>query len=189
MENVNYSAITSRIYHDLASPMGAIANGLELLSLSLPSQPEELTLVQQSIDGASARLQLLRRAFGDGMNPIAARYLQEELSIGTPDRLTVVLDVQEDIAGREAKRLALAVLCCESVATRDARVEILFQDRWQLRLEGHGITAKNDKLDTLRSGQFTTPSPAQIHFAMLYQELQPQTLGISALDQGVLVTL
>ncbi|UXX83870.1 histidine phosphotransferase family protein [Roseovarius pelagicus] len=56
--------IGSRICHDLISPVGAISNGLELLTLAgTPSGPE-MNLLRSSADYANARLRFFRVAFG-----------------------------------------------------------------------------------------------------------------------------
>ena len=55
-ENTNlYELIGSRICHDLISPIGAIANGVELLGMSGAGETgPELDLINQSVDNASA---------------------------------------------------------------------------------------------------------------------------------------
>jgi histidine phosphotransferase ChpT len=56
--------ISSRICHDLISPIGAISNGLELLALSGAPLSPELTLISESVAAANAKLRFLRIAFG-----------------------------------------------------------------------------------------------------------------------------
>jgi histidine phosphotransferase ChpT len=55
----------SRICHDLINPLGAIGNGIELLGLAGGAEGEEMTLVSDSVENATAKLKLLRLAFGD----------------------------------------------------------------------------------------------------------------------------
>jgi len=60
------SLLSSRICHDLISPVGAINNGLEILA---DESDEEMTqqamaLIRASAAGASAKLQFMRRSFG-----------------------------------------------------------------------------------------------------------------------------
>lgn len=62
--NIN-ALIGSRICHDLINPLGAIGNGIELLSLSGMAASPEMTLVQDSVNNATARVKFLRLAFGD----------------------------------------------------------------------------------------------------------------------------
>jgi histidine phosphotransferase ChpT len=58
--------ISSRICHDVISPVGAIANGLEMLSEEQDEAMREQTmaLIRKSARQASAKLQFARLAFG-----------------------------------------------------------------------------------------------------------------------------
>ena len=58
--------ISSRICHDVISPVGAIANGLEMLGVEQDESMREQTmdLIRKSTRQASAKLQFARLAFG-----------------------------------------------------------------------------------------------------------------------------
>lgn len=58
--------ISSRICHDVISPVGAISNGLEVLDEEKDEQVREyaLDLIRRSAEQASAKLQFARLAFG-----------------------------------------------------------------------------------------------------------------------------
>ena len=56
--------VTARICHDLASPIGAIGNGVELVKLRGNSLGEEVELVKASVKAIVAKLKLFRIAFG-----------------------------------------------------------------------------------------------------------------------------
>ena len=56
------ATLASRICHDLTSPLGAIANGLELLTLSDAQRTPELDLIAESVESANARLRFFRLA-------------------------------------------------------------------------------------------------------------------------------
>jgi histidine phosphotransferase ChpT len=58
--------LCSRICHDIISPVGAIANGLELLDEDTDAETSEIAmgLIRSSAKNASARLQFSRIAFG-----------------------------------------------------------------------------------------------------------------------------
>lgn len=58
------SLVSSRILHDLISPVGAISNGLELLALSDGGGAEERELISDCAESASATIAFLRVAFG-----------------------------------------------------------------------------------------------------------------------------
>ncbi|MFO0997614.1 MAG: histidine phosphotransferase family protein [Alphaproteobacteria bacterium] len=57
--------LCSRLCHDLVSPVGAVSNGVELLSeLGGAPDAEALTLVGQSAQNAARRLRFFRAAYG-----------------------------------------------------------------------------------------------------------------------------
>jgi histidine phosphotransferase ChpT len=57
--------LCSRLCHDLVGPVGAVSNGVELLSeLDSPPDVEALTLVGQSAQNAARRLRFFRAAYG-----------------------------------------------------------------------------------------------------------------------------
>jgi len=58
------SLVGSRICHDLISPVGAINNGIELLSMGGPLDSPEMALISDSVTNASARIKFFRVAFG-----------------------------------------------------------------------------------------------------------------------------
>lgn len=62
------SLLCSRICHDLISPVGAIANGLEVMEDDKDEEMREhaMALIQASATQASAKLQFARMAFGAG---------------------------------------------------------------------------------------------------------------------------
>ena len=56
----------SRLCHDLASPLGALNNGVELLELTEETPTEEIKLLRATLDTTIARLRFFRLAFGGG---------------------------------------------------------------------------------------------------------------------------
>ncbi len=58
--------LCSRVCHDVISPVGAIANGLEILAEETDEDMRDMAfdLVRRSADQASAKLQFCRLAFG-----------------------------------------------------------------------------------------------------------------------------
>jgi len=82
-------AVIVRICHDLASPAGAIANGIELLAMSPGDesfQQEATGLLRNSAQALSARLEFYRAAFGNagaqalklpGAKAVAEKYIAQ----------------------------------------------------------------------------------------------------------------
>ena len=60
--------IGSRICHDLISPIGAIGNGVELLTMSGVRAAPEISLISESVENANARIRFFRIAFGAAGN-------------------------------------------------------------------------------------------------------------------------
>ena len=56
--------VGSRICHDLISPIGAINNGVELMALTGGTAGEEMALIKESVETASARIKFFRIAYG-----------------------------------------------------------------------------------------------------------------------------
>ncbi|MEM7497453.1 MAG: histidine phosphotransferase family protein [Pseudomonadota bacterium] len=68
--------VAARICHDLVGPVGAIANGIDLMAETQGGdEAEEVGLVRQSTERASALLRILRIAFGEATRggPAVAR--------------------------------------------------------------------------------------------------------------------
>ena len=64
-EKPNITAlVAARMCHDLASPIGAIGNGVELVELTGKTLGQEGELVKASVNAAVAKLKHFRIAFG-----------------------------------------------------------------------------------------------------------------------------
>ncbi len=136
--------ISSRICHDLISPVGAISNGVELMtSISGPSP--EMELISQSANNAKAKLMFFRVAFGANSHG-AMQGHAAAVSIVTDmfcsGRVTV--DFPESWGDRSKsliKLLYLLILCVESSLPRGGVITCLPTDSgWQ-------ISVKNCKID------------------------------------------
>ena len=92
------SLLSSRICHDLISPVGAINNGLEILAdESDPEMTEQaMGLIRNSAASASAKLQFMRRSFGMAGTVSEMVSLDEakSLSLGLVGNGTTNLDWQ-----------------------------------------------------------------------------------------------
>jgi len=92
------SLLSSRICHDLISPVGAINNGLEILADESDEEMTEqaMALIRASAASASAKLQFMRRCFGMAGNVAEMVSLEEAktLSQGLVGTGTTRLDWQ-----------------------------------------------------------------------------------------------
>lgn len=181
--------IGSRICHDLVNPIGAIGNGVELLSM-VSSRSEELALIHDSVALAQARIGLLRLAFGTAgaEAQIAGHELAETL--GGPalgERFSVACSLPQALPRREARLATLMVLCCQSVMPRGGQIDL------QAGLEGWRIAATAPRLhiDILPWAALTGGKPmppliaAQVHFALAQAALVETGRPLqSATDEG-----
>lgn len=173
--------IASRLCHDLISPLGAIGNGIELLTMGsdypgLVKSPE-LQLVTESIEAARARIRLFRVAFGH--STAGQRIGQPEFAALMADaqkggRLKIELHMEGDCPRTEAKMVLLAVMCGETAMPWGGRLVVLRAGAgW--RLVGEAARMKPDPalwavLDGKGEGADVAPSEA--HFALLAAEAQ-----------------
>ncbi|MFV0515507.1 MAG: histidine phosphotransferase family protein [Jhaorihella sp.] len=116
--NVNLAAlIGSRICHDLISPIGAIANGLELLDLTGTAPGPEMALIADSAGHAGARIRFFRIAYGGpGQQSMGRSEVVSILNdLGQTGRLRVDWAVP-DAQPRSQVRLAFLALQCLETA-------------------------------------------------------------------------
>lgn len=108
--------VSSRICHDLISPVGAIGNGLELLTEVLPPSPE-LELIGDSVASATAKLQFFRLCFGQTQEgAMVSRTEMQRLGDGmlAGGRLALEWDMKStDIPRGTVKLVFLLLLCME----------------------------------------------------------------------------
>lgn len=108
--------VAARLCHDLISPVGAIGNGLELLSLGSAPDSAEQALISDSAANALGKLRFLRVAFGPA-DPEARQTFDEASQITDAvyrGRFTVAWSADaRDMARPTAKLIYLAILCVE----------------------------------------------------------------------------
>jgi histidine phosphotransferase ChpT len=108
--------MAARLCHDLVGPIGAVANGIELLNDGGSAPDPEVTgLIAVSARQATRRLQWFRVAFGSATSlPSSAMFAEtRRLAMGLFEDGRVTLDwaapdaAAEAVASREAAKLAL----------------------------------------------------------------------------------
>ena len=172
--------ISSRICHDLASPLGAIANGLELLTLSGLGESAELSLLRDSLQGARASLDLARLAFGRAgtVGDVSAEVLHGVLSAhyaGRP-RLTLDWQVTGTMPRARAQIIALACLASEAALPRGGTLQVSGRPgATRVTATGDGVTV-NPALWGGLSGDTPLPvsDPRHVEFRMLRDCLAAQ---------------
>ncbi len=128
MKDAELNALVgSRICHDLISPLGAIGNGVELLSMSGVSAAPEMTLISESVESANARIRFFRIAFGAARNEdlIGNSELKSVLSdLYRGNRLNVDWRISDDVPRVEAKLAFLLLQCLESAFPWGGKIQV-----------------------------------------------------------------
>lgn len=127
--------VGSRICHDLISPIGAINNGLELLTMSSDRSGPEMGLINESVGNASARIRFFRIAFGAAgdqmVGPAEVSSILRDLY--EKSRLDVVWSTEDPVQRTDVRLAFLALMCAETAMPYGGRVEMRPSDSgWQL---------------------------------------------------------
>ncbi len=171
--------VSSRLCHDLVSPLGAIGNGLELLEMSgaFPgiAKSPEMMLVSESIEAARARVRWFRVAFGQasgdqrlGLSELAALLGDAEKG----HRLKIRLEAQGDLPRTEARLILLALMCLETALPWGGSV-LVCRGSSGWRLVAEASRTKRDPaiwawLDSpAESRERPEPTASDVHFALL----------------------
>lgn len=163
--------VASRICHDVAGPLGAVANGLELLLLSgLPPSPE-LDLLGESVEGALARLKFFRLAFGAPRGRAVGRSEVESIlrGIEKTSRLAYVWTASGDLPREEVKAAFLLLLCLESALPLGGSVSAARDGgAWRLQGEGPRLRPKPELWASLTTRSPMAPETAtEVPFGVL----------------------
>ncbi|SEN26042.1 histidine phosphotransferase ChpT [Loktanella fryxellensis] len=175
MTNDLATLVGSRICHDLISPIGAIGNGVELMSLSQPGDCDaEMALIATSAAHASARIRFFRVAFGAASpgQSIATRDVLRLLSDhARGSRITYDWQPAGDLTRDEVRIAFLLMMCLEQAMAQGGKITVS-------RTSGHwtvGGHAPRLRLDVAlwdalaRPGTMVDVTAAQVQFALLSQ--------------------
>lgn len=170
--------IGSRICHDLISPIGAIHNGLELLSLSgASSDSPEMTLIAESCASAQEKLKFFRIAFGasnSGTSFTAQSIDEITRSVIERPRLQLNWSITQDLDRSVVQALLLGLLCLETALPQGGQIDIKMAEE-QIVLYAYSPDINIDP--TLWSrvnfpNKTSSLSPAQVQFAVFPQAIQ-----------------
>ena len=135
--------VSARLCHDLISPIGAISNGVELMSLSQPSSSES-QLITDSVETAKNRVKFFRLAFG--VAPLEGRVELDELSRVAPfqlnHRIAITWQAEtKDLPRNEAQGILLALMCLEKCLPRGGDILVRVGTAWA------DLSARGDKVE------------------------------------------
>ncbi len=168
--------IGSRICHDLISPVGAVANGMELLQLSGDGDRPEVTLISDSAANANARIRLFRLAFGIASEDqlTATDEIRGILSaIYAGGRVLLDWQASGSVPRREARAVTLAILCAEHALPFGGRLSVKRTGgHWKVSAETPRLRADPALWDILAGAQ-PAPDvpPSAVQFLLLPHHL------------------
>lgn len=161
--------IGSRICHDLISPIGAIANGLELLTMSGGPTGPEMDLISDSADNAGARIGFFRIAYGAAGQQMLARSEVCAILAAVTAGGRLLVDWQPtDPQPRQDVRLAfLAFQCCESALPMGGTVSISTDGGWAVTARADTLNTPPELWDVLANRAVPEVTAASVQFALL----------------------
>lgn len=168
--------VGSRICHDLISPLGAIANGLELLQMTGLKNSPELSLISDSIESANARVRFFRIAYGnaDTSQTIKGNEIRSVLkAMYHNTRLDIDWDIK-DMPRIECKLTLLTLQCLETALPYGGRIEIAETDG-KISFTANATRVVLEENLWERLTQPTAESalrPAQVQFGLLADMVQ-----------------
>lgn len=175
--------IGSRICHDLISPIGAINNGLELLSMTGDAKGPEMDLIAESVGNASARIRYFRIAFGAageqqvGVSEVNG-IIQDTMGAGR-----VRVDYQpKDPHPRNMIRLVfLGIMCLEGALPYGGDITVSWKNgTWTLIGRANKLNVDTDLWSVLADpSKMDEVAPAHVQFALLPMLARDDKLALS----------
>lgn len=163
--------VGSRICHDLISPIGAISNGVELMSMAGGNGEQELALISESVDNANARIRFFRIAFGHGSRDqqVGAREMSTILSDMTRGgRLSFQWALTDPVPRAEARLAFLVLLCLESSMPIGGEVTVNHHEgNWHVIASARKMRLVEEHWDVLINPSLPHDiTSAIVHFAL-----------------------
>lgn len=186
-----HELVASRICHDLISPIGACANGAELLQMG--GGAEEAALIRESAAHASARVRFFRVAFGQSSagNPVSAGEVRETLQGIASHRLFFKWNSDMALPRQEAQAIYLAILSLERAMPRGGSISIAQRDDlWCLSAETSQLLITEALWTPLSQGRAPDEViPATVSFALLPEVLSElsRTISIRMTETRILI--
>jgi len=169
--------VASRLCHDLVNPLGAIGNGVELLTMTGAPQGPEMDLIADAIRDAQARVRFFRMAFGAAQQGqmTSLREASTILSdLYDSGRLDVTWTPTSDLPRAETKIGFLMIACAESALPMGGDITVTrhAEGKWQLEAAGARVVTDKQGWKFLadHAGSSQGLRPAEVHFLLLRQE-------------------
>lgn len=185
--------VGSRICHDLISPIGAIGNGVELLSLTDGDTGAEMDLINESVQNANARIRYFRIAYG-AASPDQLVSRSDILSIlastARGGRFTYFWQVQGDQQRRLVRCALLLMQCFEAALPLGGDIHVEEDGNgWCMRAEGPRLNIDKALWDSMtRADMAHRYIASQVQFALIpgFMAEAGRTLQISMTDNSII---
>jgi histidine phosphotransferase ChpT len=186
--------LAARLCHDLASPLGAIGNGVELLEMMSGSVGPELDLVGASVRLATGRLRLFRFAFGPSQTGQIARVEELRALLRVHDetaRFWTDCRIESDLPRDDVKLLLLGLMCLERALAWGGSVGIFAtQDGYELRADAERISIDPALWAAMGTREMPpVPTAATIQFPLLMRHAKAQGFAVSCAYDATSVSL
>ena len=164
--------VGSRICHDLISPLGAIGNGVELLTLSgLPETPE-MALISESVANANARIRFFRIAYGAAQagQTVARSEITATLAAAARGgRLSYFWETEGEVPRLEVRVIFLLLQCCESAMPHGGDLHVRRLPKgWEIEAEADRLRIDQPLWDGLISPRARPAVTAsEVQFALV----------------------
>jgi histidine phosphotransferase ChpT len=164
--------IGSRICHDLISPLGAIGNGVELLSMSGVTSLPEIELISESIENANARIRFFRVAFGASNETAMIANAEVRRILGDlyrGNRINVDWRIESDTRRIDAKLAFLVLQCFESALPWGGKVAVTRSgNTWSIFGSSDRMKIERDLWNLCgRTPMKLDVSASNVHFALV----------------------
>jgi len=164
--------VGSRICHDLISPIGAIGNGVELLSLTDGDTGPEMQLINESVQNANARIRYFRIAYGatsDDQMISRAEIVSILAATARGGRFTYFWNVEGEQSRRLVRCALLLMQCFEAALPMGGDIHVVQDgDQWRLSAEGPRLSVDGALWDTMsRPVVGYEYTAAQVQFALI----------------------
>lgn len=165
--------VASRICHDIISPIGAIHNGLELISMtaSLDVKSPEMALIHDSCQDARARIKFFRVAFGTyqtGQMMDAPKVQSIANAIYTTPRFDMRWHLESAIDRTWAQLIYMGLMCVERQLTLGGTIDVAADaDQIKITATSERPTVAHPGWERLSSELGELPTPADVQFHLL----------------------
>ncbi len=162
----------SRICHDLISPLGAIGNGVELLSMSGLDGAPEIALISESVQNANARIRFFRIAFGatgQGARLSGSEVTSILADLTRGSRLEISWTAPNDLPRSDVKLAFLLIQCLETAMPWGGSIDIdASGEHWCVRGRSDRFKMEPEVWEYVAgTGSAEVLTSSNVHFALV----------------------